>query len=591
MPFDGVVVRSLSIELNRVLTGAKINKISQPDKYDLLLELNNNRTNYRLLLSANPSLPRIYLTDEKKENPKTAPSFCMLLRKHLRGSYINKIYTLPYERIIFIEIHVNTALGEKTQRTLIIEIMGKHSNIILVDEKEKIIDSIKHIDNTTSRLREIMPARKYVLPPSQEKETIEMIRPETFFLRYYDSQQSVKNYIVSKILGFSNRTVLELCGEDIEPEKDIKSLDNIDISALILNLSKLKTMLRANIYSPCLIYSESQKTNLKDFYCLVLNEDGSRKYNKSMSYILDTYYRKKTQKEFILNRSSNLIKTIHNNIIRLRKKEKIHKDNISASEKAPLYRLYGELITSNIYKLKNNDIEDTIELENYYSGKYEKLKIPINISKSYQKNAEAYFKKATKLETAKIHSQSELKKIGSETEYLKTTLFHLETAENLEDIEDIKNELQSGGYVSKALSTPMKRGPDKKAIIPFHYISSEGFNIYVGKNNLQNDYLTLKAAASKDMWLHIKDYPGSHVIIRYEGKDFTQQVILEACILAAYHSKASSSQNIDVDHTYIKNVKRHSNKKLGMVYYTNYKTKNVTPDQKYIDTHLRKEKP
>jgi predicted ribosome quality control (RQC) complex YloA/Tae2 family protein len=587
MPLDGITVKCLVSELDRTLKGAKINRVSQPEKYDIYIDLFNNRTAYRLLLSANPSFPRAYLTSEKKENPASAPSFCMLLRKHLRSAHILGISSVSYERIINIDISAETELGDPSKKRLIIEIMGKYSNIILTDENNRIIDAIRHVDSALSSVREIMPARIYSMPPSQNKVPIELIRPETFFLEAKGSTQTIKNYIMSRLMGSSFRTVKELVGADIDPLTKAEDLDSTALTELILNLGRLRSMLTSRLYSPCLIYPNREKLAPEDFYCTALVEDGLRKFNKSISYVMDTFYREKSTKEHILSRATELLKTVKNNISRLNKKEAIHADIIASSEQAEKYRLWGELLISSMYRLKDLKNQKRILLTDFNSPDGDEIDIPLDPALSVQKNAEAYFKKYSRLVTAKKHSIKELEKIRQEQRYLGSIHFHIENASDSDDLEDIRTELLSQGYIKKN-SGKKKRSSAKNPIKPYHYLSSEGFNIYVGKNNIQNDYLTLKAASSFDMWIHVKDYPGSHVILRYEGRPFTDKAVREACILAAYHSRAKMSENVDVDHTYVKNVKRHLNKKPGMVYYTNHMTKNVTPDEAFVRSLVRK---
>jgi predicted ribosome quality control (RQC) complex YloA/Tae2 family protein len=272
---------------------------------------------------------------------------------------------------------------------------------------------------------------------------------------------------------------------------------------------------------------------------------------------------------------------------RLERKKQLHKKLIEDAKGAHLYKLYGELIISNMYALKEKRIADPLELVNYYEETNETVKIPIDVSLSYHKNAEAYFKKAMKLEKGSVYSKKAVKEINQELDYLNTLSYHIQTAVSNTDVEQIRKELEDQGYIKRASGRKQPKKADKPLSF-YHYISSEGFDIFIGRNNIQNEYLTLKAASSKDMWLHVKDYPGSHVIIRRESKEFTDKVIFEAAMLAAYHSKASSSLNTDVDYTLVKNVKRHSNKKPGMVYYTDHKTVNVSPDEKKIKSMIRK---
>ena len=588
MPIDGLVVECLASELNRILSGGRIGKVNQPDKYEICIEINSGGANRRLLISADPSLPRVYLTCEKKENPSAAPAFCMLLRKHFRSASIEKVYSVGYDRILFFELSARSELGDREHRNLIVEIMGRHSNIILTDCSGRIIDSIKHVDTSISRFREIMPARPYLPPPSQGKIPVDRINPAVFFNDAKTSAQTVKNYIMSRITGFSDHTVFELTNSTgISPDEIISVISDETLKTLSASLRKLKTMLMSHIFSPCLIFSDSSRTALRDFYCLVLTEDGKRRYNSSISQILDEFYSDKSKKIFLTGRTSSLTRVVRNNITRLKKKEQIHTGNIAAAEEAPLLRISGELLIANLYRLKDMKTPDCVDLDNYYADGSETLRIPLDRSLSFKKNAGLFFKKASKAEAAKEHSLKELKSISSELSYLETVLYHIENAEDIHDIEDLKSELLSQGYV-RSNAGRKKPGGIVRAPMPFHYLSSEGYNIFVGKNNVQNDRLTMKSASSRDMWLHAKSYPGSHVLIRYEGKDFSEKVIYEASLLAAYHSRAGSSENVEVDHTCIKNVRRHSGKRPGMVYYTDYRTINVTPDKQTIRKYLRR---
>ena len=588
LPIDGLVVKCLITEFKRRLTGARINKISQPDRYDLYFDLRSGSENCRLLLSANPSLPRAYITSEKKENPITAPGFLMVLRKHFRNGIISSIKGVDHERMIIFDIKSRSELGDESVKSLIIEIMGKHSNIIIIDEHNRIIDAMRHVDSKTSRLREVMPARQYELPPPQDKLSVDDISPETFFAGYKESQQSVKNHIISRIKGFSARSVLEITNNDKElAEQKISQLGPAQISSFMLMLSRLKTMQASNLFSPCLIYSDDEKTRLEDFYCLSISDDTRRKHNKSMSFILDSYYLEKSTREYIRNKSSDLQKAVSKAFARLTRKKKLYLDLIDEAADAPKYKLFGELIISNMYMIKDKRVKDPLVVTNYYSQTNDLVNIPIDVCVSYHKNAEGYFKKAMKLEKGALYSKKALKELDQELDYLNTINYHIENSIDSSDVEQIRKELEDQGYIKRDTGKKQAKKAEKP-LMPYHYVSSEGFDIFVGRNNLQNEYLTMKAASSKDMWLHVKDYPGSHVIIRHDSREFTQKSVYEAAITAVRHSRADASVNIDVDYTLVKNVKRHSNKKPGMVYYTDYKTINVIPDDETIKSPVRK---
>ena len=544
MAFDASVIRCLETELKEKLEGSRIDKIHQPQKDELYIVFRGLRENYRLLVSVNPSCPRLNLTDKKYENPPQPPMFCMLLRKHLGGGKITKVEQVEFERIIIFHIESYDELGDLTTKKLIVEIMGKHSNIILVNKDERIIDSVKRIDISTSSVRQVLPSLTYRLPPNDRKNPLECTDAD---LPELDSREPEKA-LLAEFSGISPQLATEIL--------------RIGFDAVIKKISD-------KCFNPCVAYKKG-KTTPVDFSAIKLSQYGTD-YDvvekQTISEAIEEFYGKKAHAALLNRLSSELIRLISNNIERCEKKLGIFERQIQDASKREKYRIYGELLTANLYRIKYGDTEITVD--NYYSETGEQVTIPLEENLSPAKNAQKYYTRYNKAKTSEEQALIQKEKTERELEYLESVADEILRAETPAEIAEIKEELRDTGYIAKDGNARKK----KEAVSKLMEFEVNGYRVFVGRNNRQNDYLTLKMSRSQDIWLHTKNIPGSHVIIqKKEGEEIPDEVILEAAILAAKNSKAKNSSKVPVDYTVVKNVKKPSGAKPGMVIYDHYNT-------------------
>lgn len=578
MSFDGFVTHSIVRELSQNIMDGKINQVHQPERDEIVISIRTYEQNYKLLMSASASNPRLHFTDTKKENPMTAPLFCMILRKHLCGGKIVSINQEGFDRVIKIGIESYTELGDLTVKTLIAEIMGRHSNIILVGEDGKIIDSVKHIDLTVSAVRQVLPGFLYELPPKQSKlNPMECGMAEIEeALKAAPSDFAADKVLVDIFTGMSplvSREILyRFCGENR------KMLSEIDITEYAFSVYEFFRKIKKDEFSPSVVLGEDKKPVA--FSCVNLSQYGEKavKSHNSISDAVDSFYFTRGAIEHINQRSAHIVKIITNNIDRCRKKIAIHKENIEKSKNRDKYKMYGDLLTANMYMMKNG--EEKIEVDNYYLTPPKKVTIPLKADLSPSGNAQRYYKLYTKAKTAEEHSLKQVEEAEEELYYLETVLESVGKTESAADIAEIKDELSEGGYIPRV----KKKVKSNKKSEPMEFVSSDGFKILVGRNNKQNDELTIKMAYSTDIWLHTKIIPGSHTIIRTGGNtDIPETTIMEAAKLAAYFSKAKNSTQVPVDYAPVKNVKKPSGAKPGLVIYDNYNTVYVTPDEELTE--------
>jgi len=580
LPFDGVVVKNMVDELSEILTGGRIDKIYQPEYDEILINIRAQGKNLKLVISANASYPRIHLTENTKENPSKPPVFCMLLRKHLVGGKITEISFHDFERIVVLHIDNIGELGDLTQKKLVVEIMGKHSNVILLNSDDKIIDSIKHIDKDISSVREIMPARSYSLPPAQDKISPEDLDVDSLFENTEDESNRIAKFLLSSIKGFSPLLCKEVCFRSgVEPDALIKNLSDKDIKNIQISLNNIVKEILSSNFAPCIIWRDPDILKPLDFHCIKITQYQHVEFFDSINNVLDIFYSSKDNIERLTQKKASIFKVLNNSIDRCNKKITIYQDIMRESAERDKYKLFGELIISNIYCIPKNS--EKVSLLNYYSSDNEYVEVPLDKNLLPQENAQKYFKKYTKSKTAYIHASKQLKETYLELEYLESVSHNLENCKNLSEIEEIREELILAGYLEAKRKNKNKKDTLKST--PLKYKSSDGLTIYVGKNNVQNDTLTLKTASSNDIWLHTKNIPGSHVIIRKQKGDIPKSTLEEAALLAAYHSKAKMSAQVEVDYTTVKNVKKPKGAKPGMVTYVNYKTVFVTPHEELVN--------
>ena len=581
MPFDGVVAKSIVQELTGELAGGRIDKILQPESDEIVLVVRARSKNSRLLLSASPRYPRIHLTETVKENPPVPPAFCMLLRKHLARGRIISFDFNDYERIIGINIEAAGELGDISQKKLVIEIMGRHSNIILLNEAGRILDAIKHVDSDISSVREVMPARLYILPPPQDKVSPSRLDIPELVRLLGSSDKSIEKFLLDNIKGFSPLLCREVCWRaDIDGHGRASVLSDGERTALAQALRSVIEEIRNDEYHPAVYYEDEQHQVPLDFHCIGISQYAFGEHFDTVSQALDRFYASRDNAEHLRKKKADLYKVLNNSIERCSKKLAIQQDALRESADREKFRLYGELITANIYAIPRN--AEKVSLMNYYSENGEYVEIPLDPDLTPQANAQHYFRKYAKAKSTYINTTHQIQQTQIELDYLESVLQTLDNCTSVQEIDEVRQELADQGYMVRK-----RRRSDKKetaATKPFRYRSSDGFDILVGKNNIQNDRLTLRTAQSGDIWLHTKTVPGSHVIIRRNGRDIPDRTIEQAAIIAAWHSKARMSSNVQVDYTQVKNVNKPSGAKPGMVIYTNYKTAVVTPDQSLVES-------
>lgn len=583
MPFDGSVVSSIVHELQNKLLNGKIEKVYQPEKDELLINIRGYGDSYKLLLSASSTYPRVHLTEENKSNPAVPPSFCMLLRKHLLGGRIVSVRQPEFERIIEIDIDSADELGYSTHKTLIAEIMGRHSNIIVIDKTtDRIIDSIKRISFEISSVREILPGGHYEYPPSGNKTNPLKVSKKSFIEGIANTPGSIRGekYFMNTYNGISPVVARNIClSAGADSDTDLKLWDYGLIEELYNSFSEFRESVLSASFNPNIVYKDGKPL---DFSCfdLKIYRNLEKQEFKGMSEAVERFYHEKDQKDRMKQKSGDIHKIITNRLERCYKKlEKLSGDLQEAAD-SEKYKIYGDLIISNIYYIEKG--KEKVRLQNYYSPNGEYVEIPMDIRLSPSANAQRYYKHYNKSKNAinKINIQIEENK--QEIMYLETLLDNLDKCTEELELEEIRTELMEQGYLKTRNTSKSKQ--TKKASSPMSFISSTGFEIYVGKNNTQNDYLTLKLSDNRDIWLHAKEISGSHVIIKTRGKDADDATIKEAANLAAYYSRGRMSSKVPVDYTIKKNVKKPNGAKPGMVIYENYSTIYITPDEEKMNS-------
>lgn len=551
---DGIVINAAKDEFKNKIVGFNINKIYQPQPDSIILIANK----YKLLISANPSAPRIHFSSQTQDNPKNAPMFCMVLRKYIQNSRIKNIVQPDFERILNFELESVNEFGDARQFKLIVEIMGKHSNIILTDENEMIIDAIKHVPIFKSSVRQILPHLKYKMPPNPNKiNPLEITEQEFKSLPHDESIYKFLN-------GISPTIAKEICFRSQNQN-------------LYQNFFAIQQNIINSRYELEIIYDENDKPIILSAVDLKMYTGKKIKFADA-SEAIETFFSHKAKQNTLHQKSADIQKIISNNISRCQKKIQLQLQSLRDTANKNEYKLFGELIMANIYKIKSGS--DFFLAQNYYDNdKPVEIKLDKNLSAS--ENAQKYFRKYNRLKRTEIAVSEQLKLNNDELEYLKSVMQNLRLCESESDIDEIRDELYQQKIIHKHKNKQIKKPSYLK------FVSSDGLNIFVGKNNLQNDFLTLKFAHANDLWLHTKNIPGSHVIIRTENKSVTSQTLFEAANLCALHSKACNSSNVAVDYTQKKFVKKPSGAKPGMVIYENYKTIYVTPDKSLMDNLKR----
>lgn len=576
MAFDGLLIHHLCDELKPLLEGGRIDKIHQPEKDELTIGIRGQQGNQALFISVDASMPYFTLISGKKENPQEPPMFCMLMRKHLTGGKIRSIKQHGYERVIMIDIDSKNDFGDPETKKLILEIMGKHSNVILTHEDFTIIDSIKRITLEMSRIRTILPGLVYTMIPSDKldfsvsgKETVTAlmaIAPEVMLHKVFNTY----------IQGFSPMISKWLCGQmGIEPSTPLGQLAPKDLEHLAVLLEELK---RPSITGgKGFIFQDDDMQPKMVYFRNDVNALLSVKAFESLYAAVDAFYARSNRVHKMHQRTLALKKNLSQRIERYVTKLAKQRLELEAAENADDARITGELILSNIHRIEKG--MNRIDVLDYYLDPPSMITIELDVRLEPSENAQVHFRKYSKLKKAVIELRHQISDTKSDIDYLEQVLTLLDNSEDTKVVDEIREELVKQGFIKGRVA---KKAHKNVKMTFSTFISSEGFEILVGKSSLQNDHLTTKLASNKDIWLHAKDIPGSHVIIRTNGQTPNGQTLHEAAMTAAYYSKAKNSSNVPVDYTLVKHVSKPAGAKPGMVIYVENKTLFVTPDYEII---------
>ena len=567
MSLDGIFLNSITNDLYKKLIGGRVDKIHQPDKNEIVISIRSKGENYKLLITAISNSPRLHLTNVTRQNPLEPPMFCMLLRKHLTSAHITNIKQINFDRIVEISFECKDEFGTTVNKSLITEIMGKHSNIIFINEDKTIIDAIKRVAENVSSVRQVYPGLKYVIPPGSDK-----LNPLTvtrdLFMKEIESTNNgiyIYNFLYKNFLGFSPFISREICYlTNLNESTYLGELSEEKKEEIWNVFSKIINKVKQNDFSFNIFYDENK--NQYGFYCLEIEylKDYERKNFLSPGELLDEYYYELDNKNKINQRVASLIKNINTKIDRNRKKVEKQRNELLNAENRDKYKIYGELILANLHKTPENH---KLRVINYYDPELKEITIPLDPRFNLPQNSQKFFKRYNKLKKAEEELEKLIDITLNEIKYLENILFSIEECETIDDLNDIYSELISEGFMKR--KSKADKSNKTKPITAF--ISSGGHEILVGKNNIQNDMITFKIGKNEDYWFHAKNMPGSHVIIRTKGDELTDEEFVEAAKIAAYYSKGKNSSTVEVDYTKKSNIKKPPNAKPGFVIYdTNY---------------------
>lgn len=573
MSMDGLSLYSAMNELNKRLAGGKIDKIQQTDKEELLLMVRSLGQTYRLLINASAADNRVQLTELKKQAPSEAPMFCMLLRKRIAGGKIVRFEQERLDRVLKISIETYNDLGDLSVFALYCELMGKHSNIILVNEKGVIVDAIKHVGLGMSSVRFVMPGLEYSAPPAQDKQDPSKASAGDFSMAMCMVGMSIAKALSNAFFGLSPAVAAQLVARYTD-KTECTQLSEAEREELAERLVGFYVDMAQGKEKASAVLNALGETEA--VYPFAISGSGIKLYD-SIGEALDSLYINSDRREWAKRHGASARKVLQNNIERCEKKLALYADALNSEEQMEKCRLYGELLTANLHSLKSGT--DTAAVDNYYADPVERIAIPLDRQLTPGENAQRYYKKYQKLKAARDMAIVQREQTLSELNYLEGQLDNLTkcTAEN--ELSELIEELKDQGYIKrdKGGKKKMKLAASK----PMHFVSSTGADIYVGKNNRQNDELTLRFASPNDIWMHTKNIPGSHVIVKGANEQDTA-AMTEAALLAAYYSRARGSENVAVDYTPRKYVKKPAGAKPGMVIYTTNKTAYVTPSEEAV---------
>ena len=574
MSFDGIVLNKIVNELQAIKNG-KVNRIYEPNKNELLFSIYANGKIYALNIDISADNYRLNLTTNEKPNPFSAPNFCMLLRKYLINSKISKIYTNGLERICFIEFECFNEMNDKIYRTLIVELMGKYSNVILVNAENTIIDALKRFDSESenSTSRSIMPGRKYIFPKSDKKDLLSISKKDFINLCMESDKHTLDTLLPSLFTGISKLFIQSIL-EELKLSNTVSESSLKEIYEYITEIINNNNCICKNFKNNYSIF----KANTDD------NSNNLSDSSFQINFFLDDFYFQKSREDIFKNYRNNLLKIINGTLDKITRKLDNINSKIEACKNMEKYKTYGELLIANIYRIDTLKIlQNYVEVENYYDNN-NLVQIPINNELSTSQNAENYFKKYNKQKNTLEIVNAQKKDSEKELDYLGSLIYELDNAVDLDSVNEIYNEISENILFNdntslKANSKNQNKANKKEtsSIDNYMKMNIDGYTVLVGKNNRQNDYITLRVANDNDYWFHTKDIHGSHVILRCNGDMPKMDTIIKCAKIAAYYSKAKFSSNVPVDYTLVKYVKKPNGSVPGYVIYTNQKTVNVEP--------------
>ncbi len=573
MPMDGLTLQFAARELNAKLEKGRIDKVAQPEKDVLVLTIRSQGENHRLLLCASPNNARAHLTARNLSNPMEPPMFCMLMRKHLLGGRVLSLRQIGGDRVLHMEIENTDELGIVTTRTLILEIMGRHSNLIAVDAQGKIIDAIRHVGHDMSRVREVLPGLPYESPPAQDKLDPTAFSKEEALTRLAAFNGRLDKALASVFRGLSAVAAQEIAYRLTGSDKAL--LEESDMPVLSQRLFDFMKLIPT--LAPPVLKTDQDGAATDVFPFPYLSRDTTLQRDcGSISQALDAFFSTRDQAERIAQKSASLNRLLKTHIERCEKKLALQLTELENSNRMEEYRILGDLINANLYQLRKG--QETARVQNFYDPEGGSMDIALDRQLTPAQNAQRYFKRYQKARAAKETAAAQKEKTLKELAFLEGALDDLQKCVEEAELSEIRQELQRAGYVRASHSRKMQRKlPESR---PFRYESRDGIEMLVGKNSLQNDRIT-SAARGEETWLHAKDMPGSHVIIRREG-DIPETTLLEAAQLAAYYSRGRQSAGVPIDYTLRKYVKKPGGSPAGFVIYTNQRTLYITVSESDI---------
>ena len=586
MPLDAICLGAVTDELNEALAGCRVEKVYQPDRDEIVLQTRGQGGARRLLLSIAAGAPRVHFIDAARENPAAPPMFCMLLRKHVQGAKIAAIVQPAVERMLTIELDTTDEMGVACKKHLICELMGKHSNIILCGEDNRIIDALRRVDGDLSGKRQVLPGLFYRMPPAQEKHDPFSLSGAGLAAATLqaDGEQTLDRYLLGQLLGFSPLLCRELSYRATgDAAKPLALLTGEERQRLGQVFDDLIAFIKEKRWKPFLL-TRAEDGGVFDFTFLPVTQYESMmnvSQADSFSTLLAAFFEKKGRVERMARRSADLHKTVVNARDRLARKLAAQQKELDETQNREQYKRMGDLITANLYQLEKG--MSKARVVDYYAEDCPEVEIRLDVRLTPQQNAQRYFKQYNKAKTAEEMLTQQIERGRADLEYLESVLVSLGEAESERDLSQLREELTQAGVLSNKQTRNKKLRTKPVQAKPFHYRTSDGFDVFVGKNNLQNDLLTLKTAFKSDLWFHTQKIHGSHVILVADGREPTEQAMTEAAMIAAYHSKARTSSLVPVDYTPVRQVKKPAGAKPGMVIYHVYQTAYVTPDETIIE--------